>query len=88
MTGGEKSWDGIKQPKYDGDLQGCTLLVEQIFPNIKSLYGEVHVLYLQRVEKQGRDPMQTSNMEPFCFSGDSANRANTFHLKFNLVLLN
>lgn len=87
MTGGEKSWDGIKQPRYDGDLQGRTLLVEQIFPNIKSLCGEVHVFDLRREEKQGRDTMQISNVEPCCSSGGSANRAYTFHLKFNLVLL-
>lgn len=28
------------------------------------------------------------NMEPFCFSGESANRAIAFNLRFNLVLLN
>ena len=62
--------------------------MEHIFPNVKSLCGEVHVFDLQCVKKkQGRDLMQTRNMEPFCFSGESANSATTFHLKFNLVLL-
>lgn len=75
MTGGERSRDGFKQPRYDGDLQGRTLRVERIFPNVKCLCVEVHELDLQRVEERGSDPVQTSNMEPFCFPGDSANRA-------------